>query len=60
MYDGVVVLMQLSAAALMSSHEHDRETTTLSLTKTNGKMLIIKFSLFASHQKFSTIVVNEI
>lgn len=31
-YDGVVVLMQLSAGALMSSHEHDLETTTLSLT----------------------------
>lgn len=32
MYDGVLVLMQLSAAALTSSHEHDLETTTLSLT----------------------------
>lgn len=32
MYDGVVVRMQLSAGALTSSHEHDLETTTLSLT----------------------------
>lgn len=32
MYDGVVVRMQLSAGALMSSQEHDLETTTLSLT----------------------------
>lgn len=32
MYDGVVVRMQLSAGALISSHEHDLETTTLSLT----------------------------
>lgn len=39
MYDGVLVLMQLSAAALTSSHEHDRETTTLSLTVSKKKYL---------------------
>lgn len=32
MYDGVDVLIQLSAGALMSSHEQDREMTILSLT----------------------------
>ena len=31
-YDGVVVLIQLSAGAFMSSHEQDREMTILSLT----------------------------
>lgn len=35
MYDGVDVLIQLSGGALMSSQEHDRETTTLSLTVKN-------------------------
>lgn len=37
MYDGVVVLIQLSAGALMSSHEQDLETTTLSLTVNDRK-----------------------
>ena len=32
MYDGVDNRMQLSAGALISSHEHDLETTILSLT----------------------------
>lgn len=32
MYDGVDNRMQLSAGALISSHEHDLDTTILSLT----------------------------
>lgn len=38
-YDGVVVLMQLSAGALMSSQEQDREMTILSLTVERFRLL---------------------